>query len=93
MVNNDDAPNDKPEYPGHRTVRLQELDLATDQMVGERRILINKGCRPEEKPIWCEGPHIYKINGYYYLMTAEGGTSSRPDHLCRPCRPRAGTGG
>ena len=74
VVNNDDAPNDKPEYPGHRTVRLQELDLATDQMVGERRILINKGCRPEEKPIWCEGPHIYKINGYYYLMTAEGGT-------------------
>jgi len=22
-----------------------------------------------------EGPHIYKKNGYYYLMTAEGGTS------------------
>jgi len=21
-----------------------------------------------------EGPHIYKLNGYYYLMTAEGGT-------------------
>jgi xylan 1,4-beta-xylosidase len=21
-----------------------------------------------------EGPHMYKINGYYYLMTAEGGT-------------------
>ena len=74
VVNNDDAPDDKPEYPGHRTVRLQELDLQTDRMVGERRILVNKGCRPEEKPIWCEGPHIYKTNGYYYLMTAEGGT-------------------
>lgn len=22
-----------------------------------------------------EGPHLYKIHGYYYLMTAEGGTS------------------
>lgn len=74
VVNNDDAPDGKPEYPGHRTVRLQELDLNTDQMVGERRILINKGCRPEEKPIWCEAPHIYKINHMYYLMTAEGGT-------------------
>lgn len=21
-----------------------------------------------------EGPHLYKVNGYYYLMTAEGGT-------------------
>lgn len=75
VVNNDDAPDFKPEYPGHRTVRLQELDLETDQMVGERKIIINKGCRPEEKPIWCEAPHIYKLNGYYYLMTAEGGTS------------------
>src|SRR5690606_23309575 len=25
--------------------------------------------------IWAEGPHIYKLNGYYYLMTAEGGTA------------------
>ncbi|WP_338533654.1 glycoside hydrolase family 43 protein [Paenibacillus peoriae] len=23
-----------------------------------------------------EGPHLYKYNGYYYLMTAEGGTGS-----------------
>lgn len=23
-----------------------------------------------------EGPHIYKLNGYYYLMTAEGGTGA-----------------
>jgi alpha-N-arabinofuranosidase len=25
--------------------------------------------------IWPEGPHLYKINGKYYLMIAEGGTS------------------
>jgi alpha-N-arabinofuranosidase len=75
IVNNDDAPNAKPEYPGHRTVRLVEFDINTDKCIGERKIIVNKGCRPEEKPIWCEGPHIYKINGYYYLMTAEGGTA------------------
>ncbi|MDE6095616.1 MAG: glycoside hydrolase family 43 protein [Muribaculaceae bacterium] len=76
IVNNDDAPDGKPEYPGHRTVRVVEFDPATDKCVGERKIVINKGCRPEEKPIWCEGPHIYKENGKYYLMTAEGGTST-----------------
>lgn len=76
IVNNDDAPEGKPEYPGHRTVRVVEFDTATDKCVGERRIVVNKGCRPEEKPIWCEGPHIYKIDGQYYLMTAEGGTST-----------------
>lgn len=76
IVNNDDAPNGAPEYPGHRTVRVVEFDTETDRCVGERKIVVNKGVRPEEKPIWCEGPHIYKINGKYYLMTAEGGTST-----------------
>lgn len=74
IVNNDDAPDGKPEYPGHRTVRVVEFDTAADKCVGERKIVVNKGCRPEEKPIWCEGPHIYNIKGQYYLMTAEGGT-------------------
>lgn len=76
IINNDDAPNGAPEYPGHRTVRIVEFDPATDQCVGERKIIVNKGVRPQDKPIWCEGPHIYKINGKYFLMTAEGGTST-----------------
>lgn len=25
--------------------------------------------------VWAEGPHMYKINGKYYLMISEGGTS------------------
>lgn len=75
IVNNDDAPDDKPEYPGHRTVRVVEFDTAADKCVGERKIVVNKGWRPSDKPIWCEGPHIYKVDGKYYLMTAEGGTS------------------
>lgn len=74
IVNNDDAPDGKPEYSGHRTVRVVEFDTAGDSCKGERRIVVNKGWRPQDKPIWCEGPHIYKINGTYYLMTAEGGT-------------------
>ena len=36
--------------------------------------MVDKGTRPEDKPIWIEGPHMYKINGKYYLMAAEGGT-------------------
>lgn len=75
IVNNDDAPDNKPEYDGHRTIRIQEFDVATDKTVGPRKILVNKGVHPEEKPIWIEGPHIYKINGKYFLMDAEGGTS------------------
>ncbi len=74
IINNDDAPDNAPEYPGHRTVRIMQYDTEKDQCVGERKIIVNKGVKPEDKPVWCEGPHMYKINGEYYLMTAEGGT-------------------
>lgn len=75
IVNNDDAPNNKPEYSGHRTIRIQEFDVKTDKTVGPSKILVNKGANPADKPIWIEGPHLYKINGKYFLMSAEGGTS------------------
>lgn len=97
IVNNDDAPDYKPEYPGHRTIRVVEFDTAADRCVGERKIVVNKGWRPQDKPIWCEGPHIYKVNGKYYLMTAEGGTAEnhseviyRGDTPFGPFEPFAG---
>lgn len=76
IVNNDDAPGDKPEYPGHRTIRIREFDVENDCTIGPEVILVNKGVRPQEKPIWIEGPHMYKIDGKYFLMSAEGGTSN-----------------
>ena len=74
IVNNDDAPGGKPEYDGHRTIRIVEYDVQSDRTVGERRIIVDKGARPEDEPVWIEGPHLYKIDGWYYLMCAEGGT-------------------
>lgn len=49
--------------------QLGVLDLATDTFV-EPRKMIAKG-QGGSSP---EGPHLYKIGGYYYLMSAEGGT-------------------
>ncbi|MGX1265561.1 xylan 1,4-beta-xylosidase [Rossellomorea marisflavi] len=37
-----------------------------------------------------EAPHLYRHNGYYYLITAEGGTGS--GHAITVCRSRAITG-
>jgi xylan 1,4-beta-xylosidase len=74
--------NDEPEgpalYDGHRTIRIREFDVKTEKIVGPEKVLVDGGVRPEEKPIWIEGPHMYKINGQYYLMAAEGGTG--PQH-------------
>jgi xylan 1,4-beta-xylosidase len=74
IVHNDDAPDRKPEYDGHRTIRIIEYDVENDCTVGEEKIVVNKGVNPAEKPIWIEGPHLYKINGRYMIMAAEGGT-------------------
>lgn len=74
IINNDDAPDYKPEYDGHRTLRVIEFDVETDKCIGERKIVVNKGVHPEDKPIWIEGPHMYKLNGKYCIMSAEGGT-------------------
>jgi len=77
IVNND-APDGPTLYDGHRAIRVQEFDPATDKTFGPRKMLINGGIHPELKPIWIEGPHLYKINGHYFLMAAEGGTG--PDN-------------
>ena len=34
--------------------------------------------------VWPEGPHLYKVNGKYYLMISEGGTSY--DHMLTVAR-------
>ena len=58
--------------PGHNRfagIVLQEYSAADRKLVG-RPHLIFKGT-----PLgFTEGPHLYKRNGYYYLLTAEGGT-------------------
>jgi len=54
----------------HGAVFQAELDLQTGRLCDAARpIWSGTG------GIWPEGPHLYKIGGYYYLMIAEGGTS------------------
>jgi alpha-N-arabinofuranosidase len=72
---NNDAPEGVPEYDGHRAIWIHDYDVATDQTFGAPQVIIDGGTDKSKKPIWIEGPHIYKINGKYYLMAAEGGTS------------------
>lgn len=74
LVYNDDAPNNKPEYEGHRTIRIVPIDANTIKVTGENKILVNGGTDISKKPVWIEGPHIFKKDGMYYLIAAEGGT-------------------
>ena len=73
IVHND-APQGEPEWQGHRAIWLHEYDVAADTTFDGRKMIVDGGTDKAKHPIWIEAPHIYKINGYYYLMCAEGGT-------------------
>lgn len=75
IIYNHVAPNNEPLYSGHRTIRMREMDPETWKVMGAEQILVNGGVDITQEPVWIEAPHIYKINDYYYLMCAEGGTS------------------
>ncbi len=74
IVYNSIAPDNKPLYDGHRTIRMYEFDIDSLKVIGEEKILVNAGTDINKKPIWIEGPHIFQKDGYYYLIAAEGGT-------------------
>ena len=74
ILYNSIPPDDKPLYSGHRTIRLNEIDLNILQTKGEQKILVNGGTDLTKKPVWIEAPHILKKDGWYYLYCAEGGT-------------------
>lgn len=74
-VLNNGPPEGTPEYQGHRAIWIQEFDLETLKSFGPRKVLVNGGVDFSTKPIWIEGPHILKKDGWYYLICAEGGTA------------------
>ena len=50
------------------------FDIEKMKVVGKEILLINGGTDISRKPVWIEGPHIFRKDGWYYLVCAEGGT-------------------
>ena len=61
----------QPTVNGIGEIWVQELDLNDWKLIGPRSSIWRGACGG----CCVEGPHIYKKNGLYYLMVAEGGTS------------------
>ncbi|NHE55776.1 glycoside hydrolase family 43 protein [Cyclobacterium plantarum] len=75
VVHNDAPDPGKEQYTGHRVIKIWEYDVEADQVIkGTDKIIVDGGVDITEQPIWIEAPHIYKKDGRYYLMCAEGGT-------------------
>jgi alpha-N-arabinofuranosidase len=75
------------QYEGHTEIWLRELDLKTMHLCGETTVLWDGALK---KAIWAESPHLYKVDGRYYLMIAEGGTAH--DHAVTIARSASVTG-
>ncbi|MCB0774840.1 MAG: family 43 glycosylhydrolase, partial [Chitinophagaceae bacterium] len=74
IIYNSIPPNNETMWGGHRTIRMYQFDAENLKIKGEQILLVNGGTDVTKKPVWIEGPHIYKINDWYYLMCAQGGT-------------------
>ena len=71
---NNGGPAGTPLYDGHRAIWIQRFDTGTLKPVGARSVIVDGGAHPADKPIWIEGPHLFRKDGFYYLIAAEGGT-------------------
>ncbi|MEG7531336.1 MAG: glycoside hydrolase family 43 protein [Hungatella sp.] len=60
-------------YPSQKMIYLCELDKKTFQFIGERYVIYDGNL---DHSLFMEGPHIYCIEGIYYLITACGGTQT-----------------
>ena len=75
IVHNDAPDNGKERYNGHRVIKVWEYEVENDKVVpGSDKIIVDGGVDPAKNPIWIEAPHLYKKDGKYFLMCAEGGT-------------------
>ncbi len=59
-------------WPGQNGAFIQKLDIAGGKLLGEP---VQMTFGHATNAVWGEAPHIYKIDGRYLLMIAEGGTS------------------
>lgn len=62
-------------------IRLQEWNSQSKKLVGPTKTIFFGTALD-----LVEGPHLYKRNGWYYLLTAEGGTAY--EHACTMARSR-----
>ncbi|KAI1646280.1 glycoside hydrolase family 43 protein [Daldinia loculata] len=72
-------------YMATQSIILQEINLETGE-VSQPPISLWNGTGG----VWPEGPHLYKKDGWYYLMIAEGGTET--NHSITIARSRNLTG-
>ncbi|WP_291103802.1 MULTISPECIES: glycoside hydrolase family 43 protein [unclassified Flavobacterium] len=74
ITHNGPPPNNISLHNGHRAIYTFEYDIENHKIVSESKLIVNGGTDMAKKPVWIEAPHIFKKEGFYYLICAQGGT-------------------
>ena len=77
----------EPEWHDQTEVWVREFDPVTMALVGPETVIWTGAVRGA---VWAEGPHLYRVDGTYYLLAAEGGTEFH--HAVSVARADAVTG-
>ena len=80
-------PAGEPEWHDQTEVWVRELARESKTLVGPEHVIWNGALRGA---VWAEAPHLYKVDGTYYLLAAEGGTEFH--HAVSVARAEAVTG-
>ena len=80
-------PAHHPRWHDQTEVWLREFDPVTSTLVGDEHVLWNGALLGA---VWAEGPHLYRRDGWYYLLASEGGTEA--NHAVSVARSRSVTG-
>lgn len=74
-------------FEGETEVWMRELDLERGELVGPETVIWQ---RTQLRAVWAEAPHLYHREGWFYLVTAEGGTSFEHSVMIARARELAG---
>ena len=74
-------------FDGETEIWLRELDVAAGRLIGPEHVIWT---RTQFQAVWAEGPHLYHRDGWFYLLTAEGGTAFEHSVMIARSRDIAG---
>jgi xylan 1,4-beta-xylosidase len=60
-----------PQWFDQAEIFIREFDAESLTLVGDEHVVWHGAV---EGAVWAEGPHIYHVDDYYYLVASEGGT-------------------
>lgn len=76
-----------PQWPSQTETWMRKFDLESASFSSPEYVVWNGAVRDA---VWSEAPHIYKVDGFYYLINAEGGTDFH--HAVTVARSKSITG-